>query len=202
MDMRKSFILHIDTLEVLDRLTDEQAGQLFKAIRCHQLGMECHLEFGIEMALLPFTIQFSRDEAKYSVVCERNKTNGSKGGRPSNAKPKETQITQVVKNKPKKADSDSDSDSDSVSTKVDILPSKSKNPSQQEVIDYFTSNGYRADVASNAFHYYQDANWRDSRGKAVMNWKQKMRGVWFKDENKDKPKAGSTYTSTNKYRPV
>ena len=31
--MRKSFILHKDSLDVLDDLSDEQAGQLFKAIK-------------------------------------------------------------------------------------------------------------------------------------------------------------------------
>ena len=33
---RKSFIIHKDSIEILDKLTDEQAGKLFKAIKFYQ----------------------------------------------------------------------------------------------------------------------------------------------------------------------
>jgi hypothetical protein len=57
-------------------------------------------------------------------------------------------------------------------------------PSVDEVKAYFLECGYRADVAVKAFEYYQCADWHDSKGQRVKNWKQKMRGVWFKPENK------------------
>jgi hypothetical protein len=57
-------------------------------------------------------------------------------------------------------------------------------PSKSEVIEYFKENGYREDVASKVFEYYNVADWHDSKGDAVKNWKQKMQSVWFKDENK------------------
>lgn len=34
------------------------------------------------------------------------------------------------------------------------------------------------------FNYYNDADWHDSKGNKVKNWKQKIRGVWCKEENK------------------
>ncbi len=40
MNKRKSFIIHIDSLNILDELTDDQAGRLFKAIRSYQLDNE------------------------------------------------------------------------------------------------------------------------------------------------------------------
>lgn len=57
-------------------------------------------------------------------------------------------------------------------------------PELQEVIDYFLENGYRADAALKAYKYYAESGWVDSSGKKVLNWKQKMRGVWFREENK------------------
>ena len=64
------------------------------------------------MAFLPFKNQFIRDGESYLKTVERNKANGSKGGRPKNPlKPKETQKTHSVNKEPKKADSDNDSDS-------------------------------------------------------------------------------------------
>jgi len=62
--------------------------------------------------------------------------------------------------------------------------SKFKPPQLEEVIKFFTDNGY--ENAEKAWHYYNDADWKDSNGKPVLNWKQKMRVVWFKDENKKK----------------
>lgn len=100
--MKTGFILHLDSLVVLDELTNEQAGILFKAIRDYNLGKEPELDFAMKMAFLPFKNQFVRDFEKYENTCERNKTNGAKGGRPK--KPKETEETQVVLEEPKKAD--------------------------------------------------------------------------------------------------
>lgn len=60
-------------------------------------------------------------------------------------------------------------------------------PSIEEVLEYFTNAGYRADVAEKAFEYYDTAGWKDGQGKQVRNWKQKMISVWFKEENKYVP---------------
>jgi len=57
-------------------------------------------------------------------------------------------------------------------------------PEINEVIKYFIENGYSEESATMAFKYYDEGNWKDSTGKQVLNWKQKMRGVWFKPENK------------------
>jgi hypothetical protein len=104
--MKKSFLLHVDALTVLNELSDEQAGQLFKAIASFQNGTNLNpfgdaSEFGLRMAFLPFKNQFARDVEKYNGIVERNKENGKKGGRPK--KDDETEKTQPVFEKPKKA---------------------------------------------------------------------------------------------------
>jgi len=195
--MKKSFLVYLDSLEVLNVLTDEQAGKLFKAIRCVQLGIECDTDPFITIALAPFIQQFKRDDDKYMMIVERNRANGLKNSKLLHAE-KRTQSNPVgsngIQSNPMVTDSDSDSVSDSVSTKVDkTRATKTKAPTEQEVIEFFTANGYRSDIASNAFNYYNSAGWRDSRGKSVLNWKQKMRGVWFKDEHKAKQPNQSTY---------
>lgn len=104
--MKTGFILHLDSLSVLDELTNEQAGILFNAIRDYHLGKEQELDFAMRMAFLPFKNQFERDNEKYIKVVERNQQNGAKGGRPK--KPKETKETQSVILKPKKPDNKND----------------------------------------------------------------------------------------------
>jgi len=64
-------------------------------------------------------------------------------------------------------------------------------PSLQQVIDYFIENGYKAESGEKAYNYYNSADWIDSKGAPVRNWKQKMQGVWFKDENKIKSEKSS-----------
>lgn len=137
--MKKSFVLHLDSLGVLQELSNEQAGILFKAIKSYHHGEEAILDFGMRMVFLPFRNQFIRDAVAYQDTVERNRGNGLKGGRPK----KETQVNpnnpsglyQKQNNpdgslkthhnppKPKKADSDSDSDSvnDSVSDKEESI---------------------------------------------------------------------------------
>ncbi len=62
-------------------------------------------------------------------------------------------------------------------------------PELLEVKTYFMENGYTEQSAMKAFKYYNDADWIDSKGNKVKNWKQKMQGVWFKEENmSQKPK--------------
>lgn len=63
-------------------------------------------------------------------------------------------------------------------------------PTLIQVQDYFVENGYPKDLGTRAFKHYDVADWHDTNGKAVKNWKQKMNSVWFKPENKEtkKPK--------------
>ena len=73
-------------------------------------------------------------------------------------------------------------------TKQEEIKSKPKSkifvpPTISEVEVYFNDNGYSVLAARKAFAYYSAGNWKDSNGKQVKNWKQKMQGVWFKPEN-------------------
>lgn len=121
MSKRKSFIVHHDSLEVINKLTDEQAGKLLKAIKAYQLGEDFEMDLMTDLVFTPFKSQFIRDDEKYQNIVNRNKNNGLKGGRPkSQANPEEankpTGLSENPK-EPKKADSDSDSDSKSDSKK-------------------------------------------------------------------------------------
>ena len=68
-----------------------------------------------------------------------------------------------------------------------------KPPTLEAVKSYFLEKGYREDVAEKAFNYYASNNWHDGKGNKVKAWKQKMIGVWFKDENK-KHHAAQSYS--------
>lgn len=57
-------------------------------------------------------------------------------------------------------------------------------PTIDEIKVYFHENGYKEESAIKAWNYYNVADWHDSKGDKIRNWKQKCQAVWFKDENK------------------
>ena len=67
-------------------------------------------------------------------------------------------------------------------------------PQIEDVKLFFEENGYAN--GDKAWNYYNDADWKDSTGKPVKNWKQKMRGVWFKDENRKQAPKEKVMTLT------
>lgn len=60
--MKKSFILHIDSLSILAKMPDDMAGKFIKLIYHFQLtGELLEMDFALEMAITPFINQFERD---------------------------------------------------------------------------------------------------------------------------------------------
>jgi len=56
-------------------------------------------------------------------------------------------------------------------------------PTIEAVESFFFENGYTKESGKKAYLYYSEGDWTDSKGNKVINWKQKMRSVWFKPEN-------------------
>ena len=65
-------------------------------------------------------------------------------------------------------------------------------PTLEEVKKYFAEKGYKDSIAVRAFESYNVAGWVDSKGQKILNWKQKMVNVWFRDEHKI-TKSGMVY---------
>ena len=72
-------------------------------------------------------------------------------------------------------------------------------PTQEDVLKYFLENGYDPKQGKKAWEYYEAGKWRDSTGKKVKSWKQKMRAVWFKDEFLLKKPSASPAETRKKY---
>jgi hypothetical protein len=89
-------------------------------------------------------------------------------------------LFELYRNENEIEDESKDESKDGKSNKTFVSPALS------DVQDYFKENGYTTESASKAFNYYASANWVDSKGNKVKNWKQKMQGVWFKPENEIK----------------
>jgi len=104
INSRKSFILHKDSLDILDKLSDEQAGKLFKAIHFYQKKQEIpRLDFALDLVFTTFFNQFKRDDENYKITCEARKLAGSKGGKQkvANASNCKQKVANLADNKSK-----------------------------------------------------------------------------------------------------
>ena len=124
--MKDGFIFHFENEEELEDLTIEEQGLIFIAMRAYAKdGTEPEFEDrALKIAWKPIKRRLDKDSEAYEKRCEKNRENGSRGGRPKNQsvisdeeeKPKETQKNQsvfsVFEEKPKKADTDTDTDTD------------------------------------------------------------------------------------------
>ena len=84
MAEKKSFILYNDYWDVFEVLNTEELGELFGAIYKFVLNNEEPSDISVK-ALMAFKMVRSglkRDVEKYEKICERNRENGRKGGRP------------------------------------------------------------------------------------------------------------------------
>lgn len=121
---RKSFIIYKDSLSVLKKLKDEQAGKLFKAIAEYQEEETLPKDDLISIIFEPFLNQFIRDDENYLNTCEARRNAGAKGGKQklANASKRKQKLANL-------ADSENDSDSDS--------DSENENDSKNELIDIY-----------------------------------------------------------------
>lgn len=117
MEVRKSFILHYDSLDVIDILTDEQVWKLLKKMKSYHLNIEYDTQDKmVDIAFIQFKNQFDRDIEKYNNVCERNKNNGLKWWRPKKPEnPVDYLETENIPEESKKPYNDNDSKSDNKS---------------------------------------------------------------------------------------
>ena len=102
--MRKSFILYIDSYEVLQHLSDEQLGKLTRLLFKYQIdGSTPEVNDPLFFPFGFIRATMDRDNEKWEQRADRARTNGTKGGRPKENQDgyQETQETQSVISEPK-----------------------------------------------------------------------------------------------------
>lgn len=115
--MKNSFLIYYEYEEQLSILSDEELGQLIRAIFKYEKNNEIPKFDGVlQIAFLFIKGNLDRDREKYDKRCETSANNGKLGGRP----PKEKPNSKPNKNlkKPKKADNDIDNVKDN---EIDIV---------------------------------------------------------------------------------
>lgn len=187
MSNKKSFLLYKEWAEPVNMLSDNQAGQLLKAMFLYwSEGVISDFSEDPALKMISSFIfsQFQRDEVAYEEKCSKNKVNGMKGGRPK--KPKEPTETERFSEKPKKADEDKDKDKDKDEDEDNDSEKQKKRiifkpPSIEDVRQYCTERNNN--VNPEAFvDFYSAKGWMVGKNKmrdwkaAVRNWERNEKG--------------------------
>lgn len=107
---KKGFIVYDDIIEVVDRLSDEEAGQLLKGMLRYSInGQDPKFKGVLEFVFIPIKQQMDRNSEKYAAKCEKNRENANKRWQNANASDRKNRNANY-------ADTDTDTDTD---TKTD-----------------------------------------------------------------------------------
>lgn len=83
MAEKKSFLLYLDDLDMLEELTMEERGQLLTAVYSYSAGMDLpEMSSAAKVAFIVIRKKLDRDGTKYAAQVAKNQANGGKGGRP------------------------------------------------------------------------------------------------------------------------
>ena len=84
MAKKDSFVLYTEQKAVINKLSDEQAGKLIKAIYTYvDTGEMPELDTVLDLVITPFKTILDKDKAKYEEVSKARAEAGSKGGKQS-----------------------------------------------------------------------------------------------------------------------
>ena len=210
---KKSFVLYADLIKSLEHLTNEEKGILFNHLLEYVNDMNPNLTDRLILtAWKPIELQLKRDLIKFEEVKAKRSEAGKRSAELRALKSDEQDLTNLtsVESAEQTLTNPTDNVNDNVTDNVtdnvnDNVIKKTPRtnkfvpPTVFDVKEYFESNGYTTESGEKAFNYYNVADWKDSSGKQVKNWKQKMQSVWFKEENKIKEKPKENLPS-NVYR--
>lgn len=89
---KRTFLMYSEWQPLLEGMSDEQAGQLFKKIYAYQTGKEYEIQDALILGVFNMIkAKFDADRKLYDEKCEKNRLNGAKGGRPKKEEPKKTE---------------------------------------------------------------------------------------------------------------
>ena len=85
--MAQNTLIYPSHYELMEELTNEQAGLLIKTIGRYQRGEKISIDDVLVRGIwMGIKSDFDKQKETYESVCKRNQENGKRGGRPKNPK--------------------------------------------------------------------------------------------------------------------
>jgi hypothetical protein len=189
---KKSFVLYSDQKVIIDLLTDEQAGKLFKHLLAYVNDENPVLDdVLLNIAFAPIKLQLKRDLEKWDDIKLVRSKNGKAGGvKSAEAKLSKTKQTEAKQSKTKQSETNEAVNvnvNDNVINNIDSKQTLFKNSIYFDKAKF--KEAFPEWSTEKLKHYYDSAlDWSDSKGKLMKDWKATIRGWARKDEQEGKIK--------------
>lgn len=197
MEGKKSFLIYCELIHTVKKMSNEDAWLLLK----HMLDYTNDKNpeppnTVVDLVFEPIKQQLKRDLEKWKDETVKRSEAGKKWmksrrhNNDSNVITKITNDNTVINPITNITDNVNVNVNVNDNVNVNVKEKKKKTtfypPTITEVEQYFITSWYSIASARKAWTYYDSAWWIDSNWKKVLNWKQKMISVRFKEENKNK----------------
>ena len=210
MASKKGFLLLNNQIEIIETLTDEQAGQLLKAFYDYNLGKEIKLNGLMLTVFSNFKIVFDENEQKYQETCEKNKKNIENYWKRvkeqnTNEYDRIQSNTSEYERKRMNTMATNININKNINTNTNINTNKSKlnnnnininkserdqsftptaSPTLAEIYNYACSLDINdKDYCEKFYNHYESIGWVNGTGREIKNWKLVFNN-WLKKDNK------------------
>lgn len=188
---KKSFIVYSDWKSIFDELPNEDAGALIKHIFAYVNDENPESDSVLIRAVFAnIKTILKRDLEKWDSQLQQRIDAGKRSAElrlSTKSNERSIFVDETLRNP---TDNVSVIVNDSVSVSVKEKKKRKTTvfipPIIEDIKKYFVDHGYPEKLAIRFFESYSVADWIDTKGNKVLNWKQKALNVWFRDENKDK----------------
>ena len=199
-------------IEIIETLTDEQAGQLLKAFYDYNLGKEIKLNGLMLTVFSNFKIVFDENEQKYQETCEKNKKNIEnywKRVKEQNTneydriqsntneydrKRMNTMATNININTNKNINTNLNTNinlnennkniNNNIKSERDQSFTPTASPTLAEIYNYACSLDINdKDYCEKFYNHYESIGWVNGTGREIKNWKLVFNN-WLKKDNK------------------
>ena len=212
MATKKGFLLLNNQIEIIETLTDEQAGQLLKAFYNYNLGKEIKLNGLMRTVFNNFKVVFDENEQKYQEKCEKNKQNIEnywKKIKEQNTNEYEciqsnTNVYEKIRTNTMATNININKNiNKNINTNINTNESKLNNnnininkserdqsftptasPTLAEIYNYACSLDINdKDYCEKFYNHYESIGWVNGTGREIKNWKLVFNN-WLKKDNK------------------
>ena len=194
MATKKGFLLLNNQIEIIETLTDEQAGQLLKAFYDYNLGKEIKLNGLMLTVFSNFKIVFDENEQKYQEICEKNKKNienywkrvKEQNTNEYNRIQSNTMATNININKNINKNINTNLNTNTninlnennkninnnIKSERENINTPTASPTLDDIFSYSVSKGFNnRKYCEKFYNHYESIGWVNGTGREIKNWK-------------------------------
>lgn len=204
---KKSFVMYESWGAAIEKMNNEQAGELIKAIYAFQKNPDVVPEDpAIAFVFEIIKQKLEEDNKRYEEACAARSEAGKKGGRPkTNASDKKQMVSEKSKKskcfseKAKKADNDNEYDNDlKENTLEGVKEKRFAPPTLENVSEYCREMGYTNVDAVCFIDFYTSNGWMVGKNR-MKDWKAAVRNWDRREKNPQRQDGAAEVSKKNRF---